>query len=1112
MSAGPIDISFLTPYVEDAINSPESPVNVKIEDTVLTWGGWERAVDIVARNVVVASAEAPKRPVARLPEVSFNLSLRALTQGIVAPTTLEILRPKIAMRRMPSGAFGLTLAPSAMASDEALDDGMTPLDEVLSDLNTFIRPPKRDHVLGYLTRLSIYNASGGFRDYHSGKNWRMDNFSFDLLRDSEGVEVSVLGQIAQGSYTGAVEINAAKPFASETGVVTFESPGFHLGLLQGLVPEFDPGDMDKERIALSGQLSVRQDGMPLNWRVDMSSDDLGVIHGNGVTIDSETGAFQSQVSISKFSPAKWAKLSPLLARGNALSGDLTADISVSGNLVRGDLSRVSLDEGRLSLVSDSGSINLPEIYSETIAHNGFSVEARFSDAFDRIEVSKLRLDLPEGLLVAGAETDMEEGQRRLSVSAELTDFNMAHLDKYWPPELGKDARVWVVQNITEGPVSKATFNMDGTLGPDGNFVMRDMGGEITLDKGVVNYFRPLPPATNVSGFARYGTDWFDIDVRGGQVGDINIEGGKIKITGIGTDDWIDVGLDMDGPFRDALELVDHEPLRLVSDIGFDPATLSGGAKGHAQFKFPLLNDLKAEQVRVQVDAQLTDLVMQNAFKDLSARGKALEMSVNNDGFQVDGEVLVAGVPLIASWEENFSKDEPLRKRLAVQGTLNESKLAEIGYNLIPYLDGDTDVSLESREYRDGHNQLDLTADLTGAGLLAPPLNWMKPRTFPAELALSAEWSEGAPLKVQPISFKSDTLSFKGSAALEADQETIRQVLIEDMQLNGAEIGGSAVREGDDGKYVINLHGDYFDVSGLVDMIESGIDGGGDEAEDASGVPFVLNSRFGVITAGPARRLLDMKLSLNHDGDSVQYLDLAAQAKDGSPIAIRYGLGDQGYVLSGTLDNAGSALRSIDAFDGIEGGRMTIQGLRPTKDAPLAGKVKMDDFVLVKAPAMAKVLEFMSLTGTLNSLTSKGLPFSNFQADYSLKGSELTLNKARVFGNSIGVSMSGVYDIKHDRMNARGTVVPAYAINRAIGAIPLVGWLLTGGEDGGFFGANYSVSGPLDDPQVQVNPLSALTPGALRRLFDIFPNNPGVNDEETKNGGEKTPPPLEGGQR
>ncbi len=66
----------------------------------------------------------------------------------------------------------------------------------------------------------------------------------------------------------------------------------------------------------------------------------------------------------------------------------------------------------------------------------------------------------------------------------------------------------------------------------------------------------------------------------------------------------------------------------------------------------------------------------------------------------------------------------------------------------------------------------------------------------------------------------------------------------------------------------------------------------------------------------------------------------------------------------------------------------------------------------------------------------------------------------------------------------GTVVPAYALNSALGRIPVVGPIFSPEKGGGLFAARYSVDGPFGDASVSVNPLSVLTPGFLRGLFDI----------------------------
>ena len=51
--------------------------------------------------------------------------------------------------------------------------------------------------------------------------------------------------------------------------------------------------------------------------------------------------------------------------------------------------------------------------------------------------------------------------------------------------------------------------------------------------------------------------------------------------------------------------------------------------------------------------------------------------------------------------------------------------------------------------------------------------------------------------------------------------------------------------------------------------------------------------------------------------------------------------------------------------------------------------------------------------------------------------------------------------------------------------PLVGRLFSPELGGGLFAASYALHGALDNPQVTINPLTALTPGFLRGLFGNF---------------------------
>jgi len=54
---------------------------------------------------------------------------------------------------------------------------------------------------------------------------------------------------------------------------------------------------------------------------------------------------------------------------------------------------------------------------------------------------------------------------------------------------------------------------------------------------------------------------------------------------------------------------------------------------------------------------------------------------------------------------------------------------------------------------------------------------------------------------------------------------------------------------------------------------------------------------------------------------------------------------------------------------------------------------------------------------------------------------------------------------------------------------VIGPIIVGREGEGIFAITYSVRGQTDDPTVVVNPLSAIAPGFLRRIFEFGENMP-----------------------
>jgi hypothetical protein len=94
-----------------------------------------------------------------------------------------------------------------------------------------------------------------------------------------------------------------------------------------------------------------------------------------------------------------------------------------------------------------------------------------------------------------------------------------------------------------------------------------------------------------------------------------------------------------------------------------------------------------------------------------------------------------------------------------------------------------------------------------------------------------------------------------------------------------------------------------------------------------------------------------------------------------------------------------------------------------------------------------------------------------------------LREGVVRGPVLGGTIDGSVDYTRDEVHLRGTLVPLYGPNN------LLGQLFLGGEKEGLVGVTYEVVGRPGNPRLRINPISALAPGLLRKVFE-FPANGG----------------------
>lgn len=226
---------------------------------------------------------------------------------------------------------------------------------------------------------------------------------------------------------------------------------------------------------------------------------------------------------------------------------------------------------------------------------------------------------------------------------------------------------------------------------------------------------------------------------------------------------------------------------------------------------------------------------------------------------------------------------------------------------------------------------------------------------------------------------------------------------------------------------------------------------------------------------------DIKGTLRCTKERCDSADIAAQAGKASiKTTITQHAGKRQFLM--TANDAGSMLKALDITDRMTGGKYEMRGsYNDAKNPPqLDARLFITDFTLKNSQILGRIFSIGSLTGLANALTGSGIAFEKLSANLLSQGGIISVDKGVASGASMGITLGGTVDTNTTRLDMKGVVAPAYALNSILGKIPLIG-AIAGGEEG-LIAFNYSVKGTYAEPDVGVNPLSGLTPGFLRGIF------------------------------
>ena len=1052
LSAGPLSLTFLTNYAENTLNALHPEIRFQFGDTVLTWGGWDRTVDLRVHSVRVF--EKSGGVIANVPEASFSISAQALLHGTLAPRSIDLFGPRLFLARRGDGSIEVALG-------EIKGESQDLLQRLLRQL---LEPPNTGAPMSYLARLNIIGADLSLVDVGRQRSWSAPAAEVRLVRDAEGLRGTAILDIAADGGQSRVEIRGVYRAASgrtEAGMTFSRArPAAFAEFVEAFAP-FAALDL------------------PLAGTASLTLNRAGGLLGLGFDLTGGAGR--------------------LVLPAPAPQTMALAGLALKGRY-EGEIDRLEVENFRIDLGPD-GAFVLPGAGSGT-GTDGHPVPLRrvegrgvYFPGEARAELTDMRLDLGLGRMRATASAAADGAGIAVTASGQLDNVRLDDFAKFWPPSWGRDARDWVTANLSDGMLTRARATVDARLGRNGTFALAAVKGDMEARDATVDYLAPMPKARNVAARATFDAGRFDIKIERGEVPGLAVTGGTVALTGLDqADQYADVALAITGNFGDALRLIDSEPLRFASRLGFGPEGSEGAAAADLRLKFIIEHALTADQVDVKATARLDNIAVRGILLGQDLRRGNLDLTLDRRGMDIKGEAQVGAMAAKVDWRQNFDAKAPFRSRYRLVGRSGElTTLEDLGFDLGPMgqgkIEGTAGADLLITEGHAGERNIEAKADLKDLAVEIKQLGWTKARGDAGTAEAAVRIKGDVVTAIPSFSVVAADMTIKGRAVYAADGSGLDRVEVDRVKYGRTDARLGVSQRGDGG-WDMTFKGASFDFGPLwSEVLRGGAAGAGQEA--AANLKLGLIFALDKVWMGEDRSFEGVAGAFRHDGARWGTAEATGRVgAAGKPFAFAIKPPPEGgdRVLTLSAEDAGAMLRALDLYDNMIGGTLEIHGTYRDGDVgqPLVGRAVARDYRVVNAPFLARLLSVAALTGILDELKGEGLNFAALDLPFVQTEGLFELREARAFGASLGFTAQGKIYTDADVMDMDGTIVPAYAINSLLGNLPVVGGLFTGGEKGGgVFAATFHATGPREDPNISINPLSTLAPGFLRNLFGVF---------------------------
>lgn len=1120
LSQGPIELNAMREHVQSELSAARGGRPVGIEGVQLAWSS--NGLELLAVGITIEDGRGGV--LSELERARIELNVLPLFIGRISLRRAEFTGGAMTFTRKVNGALHIAFGPEGAPADIIIDPPppSETLEErvarVLDSMEAAFRPVGPG---GGLREVSVRGANLLIINDGGGR-WTADAANFDLARRGRTLTLAAVARLegADGMAPASLRITTDTRFRSAVIEFGAENVRPRAVFSQDALGPF--GGLDAP---MTATISI---GLDRNVGVNRFEGDVAFGAGSAAMgdgrFDLEGGRLHGRYDIDS---------DELIIDEIAFAGDRTR---IDGEVRIRDVSRIiraAPDQPAAFDISlPAMRLAMPGTFSEPVSFSNVRLVGSIVSAEPSIRFTQLTAQTGEGVLhatgrlywaAAGVGED-----RRMRTGLELEGRVDGAVDarvitQVWPMGVGESAREFLARSVQGGRVTDIVARLDIRPSDRVAEAWRNEAVDVRFNvaSASMQFVSTMSPVVNARGSGILRGNSFEMTVPEASIHGLAITNGRVEIPQFKPRGAMaTISARVDGSARNVLEILAQEPIGLGERMPVDAATATGRANVALRIQRPMVREAPFEAWRFSVDGTIRDFTGNMTDRRISLSQGQLTVRGDQRAVTVSGPVR-AGASAIEEvrWTEHIGRNgENGRSEYQVSGDFEADDLERLGYPVAQYAQGRIGVTVtgQGRGFDVDNARIDL--DLTNAAVELPRAFWVKRAGVAASARFNVERQSDGSLAFNGIDARGGGLTAQGRMRLARDNRLI-DVDLTRLAIEGRSDARLTATRAADGGLDVAVRGALFDGAPFM---------GGDDAPPEAAAqpanatapppqaPLRATVEVDRLKLRGGATLSDARVNLTMLRGALSTLIAEGRSPDNRAFSLALGprpTDPRGGVRFRS-DDAGFAVRALTGMDNVIGGTASADGdWRGGPPSQARFTVRMRDFQVVRLPAMAQLLSSAgSLTGLVDTLNGEGIGFGALDAEMTFANNRIAFSEGRMAGPAMGLTGAGSYDIRRDNLDIDGVIAPSPVLNLSmLGEIPLIGDLLVSRRGEGVFGMTYSINGRAEQPRVGVNPVSALTPGILRRIFEpVQPREsaaPGGSHSWTQEP-EAPPPPAE----